>query len=123
MESELGHFACNRLRVQLDHEVTGSVRHPKRLAQPPAVTPIEPYALALEDEVPVHEDVLLKLDGRLVFAEHFEVEVDPTRLRPADVPRFVGNPARLLELTGWIPSTPLKSTLADLLEDWRARLA
>jgi GDP-4-dehydro-6-deoxy-D-mannose reductase len=51
------------------------------------------------------------------------VEVDPARLRPADVPRFVGNPSRLRELTGWVPSTPLKSTLADLLEDWRARLA
>jgi GDP-4-dehydro-6-deoxy-D-mannose reductase len=51
------------------------------------------------------------------------VEVDPARLRPADVPRFVGNPSRLRELTGWVPSTPLKSTLADLLEDWRTRLA
>lgn len=52
-----------------------------------------------------------------------EVEVDPARLRPADVPRFVGDPSRLREMTGWVPSTPLKTTLHDLLEDWRARLA
>lgn len=52
-----------------------------------------------------------------------EVEVDPALLRPADVPRFVGDPSRLRELTGWVPSTPLRSTLTDLLDDWRARLA
>jgi GDP-4-dehydro-6-deoxy-D-mannose reductase len=52
-----------------------------------------------------------------------EVEVDQTRMRPADVPRFVGDASRLKELTGWVPSTPLRSTLTDLLEDWRARLA
>lgn len=50
-----------------------------------------------------------------------EVEVDPDLFRPADVPRFVGDPARLRELTGWIPSTPIETTLGDLLEDWRAR--
>jgi GDP-4-dehydro-6-deoxy-D-mannose reductase len=52
-----------------------------------------------------------------------EIEADPALLRPADVPRFVGNPDRLRSMTGWVPETPIETTLVDLLEDWRARLA
>lgn len=60
---------------------------------------------------------------RSAASVRIEVEVDPALMRPADVPRFVGDPARLRELTGWVPSTPLETTLTDLLDDWRARLA
>jgi GDP-4-dehydro-6-deoxy-D-mannose reductase len=52
-----------------------------------------------------------------------EVRVDPSRFRPADVPRFVGAPDRLHKMTGWVPSTPISTTLSDLLEDWRQRSA
>ena len=51
------------------------------------------------------------------------MRVDPARLRPADVPAQVGDPSRLREATGWRPEIPLEQTLADLLEDWRARVA
>lgn len=47
--------------------------------------------------------------------------VDPARLRPADVPRFVGDPSRLRSLIGWIPSTPIETTLDELLAWWRDR--
>lgn len=67
------------------------------------------------------EDALELL--RSASSAAIEVEVDPALLRPADVPRFVGDPTRLREMTGWVPSTPLEQTLSDLLEDWRARLA
>jgi GDP-4-dehydro-6-deoxy-D-mannose reductase len=60
---------------------------------------------------------------RSASSAEVRVEVDPARLRPADVPRFVGDPSRLQEMTGWVPSTPLATTLGDLLDDWRARLA
>jgi GDP-4-dehydro-6-deoxy-D-mannose reductase len=50
-----------------------------------------------------------------------EVRVDPERLRPSDVPVQVGDPARLVAATGWQPEIPLETTLADLLDDWRAR--
>jgi GDP-4-dehydro-6-deoxy-D-mannose reductase len=52
-----------------------------------------------------------------------EVRVDAARLRPADVPVLVGDPSRLKEATGWAPRHRLADTLADLLEDWRARVA
>jgi GDP-4-dehydro-6-deoxy-D-mannose reductase len=52
-----------------------------------------------------------------------EVRVDPARLRPADVPAQVGDPARLCHATGWRPEIPLERSLADLLQDWRGRVA
>ena len=45
------------------------------------------------------------------------------RLRPSDVPVQVGDPSRLQRATGWEPRIPLEQSLADLLEDWRARVA
>jgi GDP-4-dehydro-6-deoxy-D-mannose reductase len=52
-----------------------------------------------------------------------EVRVDRERLRPADVPAQVGDPARLRAATGWEPRIPFEETLADLLADWRVRVA
>lgn len=52
-----------------------------------------------------------------------EVHVDPSRLRPSDVPALVGDPERLRRTTGWEPSIPIERTLEDLLDDWRRRLA
>ena len=49
------------------------------------------------------------------------IEVDPARVRPADVPWLVGDPAKLLRDTGWQAEIPLERTLDDALEEWRAR--
>jgi GDP-4-dehydro-6-deoxy-D-mannose reductase len=54
--------------------------------------------------------------------QEVEIRVDPARLRPADVPVLVGNPARLRAATGWEPRTPLSQTLRDLLDHWRERV-
>ncbi|HEY6547748.1 MAG TPA: GDP-mannose 4,6-dehydratase [Vicinamibacteria bacterium] len=51
-----------------------------------------------------------------------EIRVDKERLRPSDVPAQVGDPARLKALTGWEPKIPLEQSLAELLDDWRARV-
>jgi len=51
-----------------------------------------------------------------------EVRVDPARLRPADVPALVGDPAKLVADTGWQPRIPFERTLRDLLDDWRGRV-
>jgi len=50
-----------------------------------------------------------------------EVVVDPTRLRPADVPLVMGNPARIASEVGWQATIPIEQTLRDLLEYWRQR--
>ncbi len=50
-----------------------------------------------------------------------EVAVDPDRLAPADVPFQRGSHAKLADATGWRPTIPLATTLADLLDYWRRR--
>jgi GDP-4-dehydro-6-deoxy-D-mannose reductase len=48
-----------------------------------------------------------------------EVEADPARMRPADVPRAAGDASRLRAATGWEPRIPLRQTLADALAEAR----
>ncbi|MBB5374471.1 GDP-mannose 4,6-dehydratase [Acidocella aromatica] len=50
------------------------------------------------------------------------VEEDPARLRPSDIPRAIGDAARARALLGWRPAIPWAQTLADVLNDWRARV-
>ncbi|GAB4154047.1 MAG: GDP-mannose 4,6-dehydratase [Roseiflexaceae bacterium] len=48
-----------------------------------------------------------------------EVEQDPARMRPADVPRVVSDCRRFRHDTGWEPQIPLEQTLLDILDHWR----
>jgi GDP-4-dehydro-6-deoxy-D-mannose reductase len=50
-------------------------------------------------------------------------ETDPELLRPVEVPVLRGSHDRLTDATGWEPEIPIRQTLADLLEDWRQRVA
>jgi GDP-4-dehydro-6-deoxy-D-mannose reductase len=52
-----------------------------------------------------------------------QVTPDPARLRPSDTPIVLGDASRLARETAWAPSIPIERTLADLLDDWRARVA
>ena len=45
-----------------------------------------------------------------------ELVIDPDLVRPVDVPRLVGSPAKLRAATGWEPAIPLERTLADVLD-------
>ena len=51
------------------------------------------------------------------------LEVDPTLVRPVDVPVLVGDPTRIRMAVGWEPTIPLDDTLRAVLEDWRGRVA
>lgn len=62
-------------------------------------------------------DVLDYLRSR-VSAE-IRVEVDPSRLRPSDMPVFAGDVSRLRDCTGWEPRFAFEETLDDLLASWR----
>jgi len=50
-----------------------------------------------------------------------KVEVDPSRLRPSDVPVLLSDSSKFRELTGWEPRIPLEESLHDLLTYWRER--
>ena len=49
------------------------------------------------------------------------LETDPALLRPVDIPVLRGDATKLREATGWTPEIPIDQTLADLLDDQRAR--
>ncbi len=51
-----------------------------------------------------------------------EVRQDPARMRPSDVPRRIGDAAKLRQRTGWEPIIPFEQSLLDILNDWRQRV-
>jgi GDP-4-dehydro-6-deoxy-D-mannose reductase len=62
-------------------------------------------------------DVLNALTSRSRVA--VRTEVDPSRLRRADVPILVGDPSRVRAATGWTPEIPFDRMIDDLLAYWR----
>ncbi len=48
-----------------------------------------------------------------------QIEVDPERLRPIDVPELRGSHEKFSTDTGWTPTVPFQKLLADLLDYWR----
>lgn len=51
------------------------------------------------------------------------VEQDPARLRPSDTPALYSNPSKFHAQTGWEPTVPLETSLRDILDYWRERVA
>jgi GDP-4-dehydro-6-deoxy-D-mannose reductase len=62
-------------------------------------------------------DVLLTHTDRQI-----EVRVDPSRLRPSDVPLLWADPSKFQRQTGWRPEIPFETTMRDLLDYWRRRV-
>lgn len=50
------------------------------------------------------------------------VETDPNKIRPVDVPIIEADITKLTQLTGWIPQIPLKQTIQETLDYWRAHI-
>ena len=80
----------------------------------------EVYNLCSGDGVSIAEVIaLLRTHARVPVRVHS----DPALRRAHDVPRIVGSHARATEHTGWRPARQLTTTLREVLEDWRARIA
>jgi len=47
------------------------------------------------------------------------VETDPRRYRRVDIPVLVGDPTKIRDHTGWVPTYAFQQTLADILDEWR----
>jgi GDP-4-dehydro-6-deoxy-D-mannose reductase len=62
----------------------------------------------------VAEDLLALAGAEL------ELVTDPALVRPVDVPVLRGDASLLESVTGWSPSIPLATTLADVLASWEA---
>jgi len=80
-------------------------------------TPGEAYNVASGRGVAIQEilDTLLS-----VAAVEVKVEIDPERLRPAEMQEMFGDVSKLRHTTGWEPEFSLRDTLSDLLDEWRA---
>ncbi len=50
------------------------------------------------------------------------VQVDPSRLRPADEPLLMGDTTRLRQATGWEPRITMTEIVAEMLRYWRKRV-
>ncbi|HVP39957.1 MAG TPA: GDP-mannose 4,6-dehydratase [Candidatus Saccharimonadales bacterium] len=50
-----------------------------------------------------------------------EVQPDPARMRPSDVPVLLCDAGKFARETGWKPEIPFEQTLRDLLQYWRER--
>lgn len=63
------------------------------------------------------------LDGFVArSAVPIQVEPDPARMRPSDVPLVLCDYGRLHACTGWRPTVPFEQSLADVLDYWRAEV-
>ncbi len=62
-------------------------------------------------------DALLALSG-----VHATIEVEPARLRRAEIPLACGNAGLARTALGWAPAIPWETTLRDVLQDWRGRV-
>ena len=67
------------------------------------------------------EEVLAQLIERAEVP--ITCSIDPARLRPVELPILQGSHHKLTEATGWRPERTLERTLADILDDARARVA
>lgn len=78
------------------------------------------YNVASGRAVPMRQvlDLLVAMARRPI-----EIEVDPARSRPIDLPTVCGDASKLRAATGWTPTIPLEQTLADALEAARQAVA
>ncbi len=47
------------------------------------------------------------------------VEIDPNKIRPVDVPIIEADITKIRDLTGWTPEIPLEQTIRETLNYWR----
>lgn len=82
-------------------------------------TPGEVYNIGSGSAISIERLLALLLEQSQA---HVEVLPDPARMRPVDIPLIRADASRFVQATGWQPQIPLRQTLADMLEEWRARL-
>ncbi|MFN8637621.1 MAG: GDP-mannose 4,6-dehydratase [Chloroflexota bacterium] len=63
------------------------------------------------------------LDGLLELTSvRPQVEIDPSMMRPLEMPVMYADCTRIHEATGWKTEIPFEQTLCDVLDDWRERV-
>ena len=97
---------------------------------------VRAYALAVRETVSLEPGVIFNiasgvprriadvLDCLLQRSRaKISVEASPARLRSTSLPRMIGNAARARSCLAWSPEHRFEDTIADVLNDWRTRIA
>ncbi|WP_373355960.1 GDP-mannose 4,6-dehydratase [Pseudoroseicyclus sp. CXY001] len=84
-------------------------------------TPAEYYNIGGDFSCSIKE-MLDHLIG-LSSVSNISVETDPTRIRPIDADLQVPDTRKFRAHTGWAPEIPFATTMQDLLDYWRGRVA
>lgn len=51
-----------------------------------------------------------------------QVESDPAKMRPSDIPEIVADSTKVTRVTGWKPEISFEQTVKDTLDYWRAKI-
>jgi GDP-4-dehydro-6-deoxy-D-mannose reductase len=86
-----------------------------------ACEPGEVYLIG-SDRVCTVAECLHMLVAMSPARDRISVAVDPSRLRPTEVPLLVADWSKFRARTGWAPVIPLEQTLRDTLDYWRRRV-
>lgn len=81
--------------------------------------PGEIYVLASGKSYAIQEILQMLLD---LAGVKVEIQEEPARMRPSDVPHLLGDASKFRKRTGWTPLIPLAKTLEDLLNYWREQV-
>ncbi|RBO52271.1 GDP-mannose 4,6 dehydratase [Rhodovulum sp. BSW8] len=68
-------------------------------------------------------EMLDHLIGLSPARDSIRIETDPDRLRPIDADLQVPDTSKFRAHTGWAPEIPFETTMRDLLDYWRGRVA
>ena len=85
-----------------------------------AIQPGQPYNICSGTDRRI-ADLLAQMVAQ--SRARLSVELDPARMRPADVPVSRGDPRLFQQATGWQAEIPLEQSIAALLDWWRENLA
>ncbi|MFX3632175.1 MAG: GDP-mannose 4,6-dehydratase [Candidatus Pristimantibacillus sp.] len=66
----------------------------------------------------VIKDILLK-NIEMSLNNNIKVIEDPTKMRPSDIPLYMGDPTKITKSTNWTSSISLEESLIGILNYWR----
>ena len=53
---------------------------------------------------------------------NIKIQNDPSRMRPSDIPIYIGDNTKIKSMLNWAPLIDTKTTLADMIEWWLQKL-
>jgi len=82
--------------------------------------PGEVYNLGSGRETKIQDLVEMMISKARV---EVKIEVDPAKIKPADIPRFIADSSKFNRLTQWEATTPLTQTVSRVLDYWRGTVS